>query len=340
MTSFIQPPSLEDLNNHVEQFLGMKGMLYQATNNYNELILSTPISDNKPIWFWPSLSYSSPLRSNQTNGKLELEISKERIGELLYFRRFRYLLSQGLKLIRINGFQLLYNILDSVENWSKCEIPRTNVAIYLNLYQDCLQHINNLSELIIFLNWNINSKPTIALEEICKWHQLNPTALTKQLHRTLNKQDDFTSTPIEKGGYLITFKSYRRIIYKANKNTNDLNDIKAMGLDLSNHLVCSSEQTLNEVTAKINNIITLLDRHRFALNQQEDRDIISTELIKTMVEQIRANPDVHSYHKKQMLGKLKEIKDKLQYYQTVKQRKSSEPKLPPGQSNIITFLKL
>ena len=125
-----------------------------------------------------------------------------------------------------------------------------------------------------------------------------------------------------------------------NKNTNDLNDMKAMSLDMNNHLVCSSEQTLNKVTAEINNIIILLDRHRFALKQQEDRDIISTELIKKMVAQIRSNPDVHNYHKKQILEKLKEIKDKQQYYQTAKQRKSSEPKLPPGQSNIITFLKL
>jgi hypothetical protein len=116
--------------------------------------------------------------------------------------------------------------------------------------------------------------------------------------------------------------------------------MKAMSLDLTNHLVCSFEQTLNKVTAEINNIIILLDRHRFALKQQEDRDIISAELIKKMVAQIRSNPDVHNYHKKQILEKLKEIKDKLQYYQIAKQRKSSEPKLPAGQSNIITFLKL
>jgi hypothetical protein len=340
VTSFIQPPSQENLNNHVEQLLGIKGTLYQATNTYNELIFSAPIYDNKPIWFWPSFSYSSPLRNNQANDKLELEISKERIGELLYFRRFRYLLSQGLKLIRVDGFQLLYKILVSVENWSTCEIPRTNVAIYLSLYQDCLQYINNLSELIIFLNWNINSKPTIALEEICKWHQLNSTALTQHLHHTLNKQDDFTATPIENGGNLITFKTYRRSTYRVNKNTNDPNDIKVISLDLTNHLVCSSEQALNRVSTEINNLITLLDRHRSTINQQEDREIISIELIQTMVNHIRMNPDVHMYHKKQILEKLKEIKERLQYYQIAKQRKSSEPRLPTGQSNIKTFLKL
>ena len=126
---YVPKKALEDeLRTNCEKFLGIKGALYQ-TKELNEVtVFTAPINSSKPMCFWPRDSYSSPLKYNQESIVIELEVYKERTGELLYFTIFKNLLSQGLKLLKINGFQDLYLILTSIENWEIRSISRTNVS--------------------------------------------------------------------------------------------------------------------------------------------------------------------------------------------------------------------
>ncbi len=93
----------------------------------------------------------------------------------------------------------------------------------------------------------------------------------------------------------------------------------------------------SNVATYLDNMITIVGRQRLSRRQQDFRDVFTMECIKSMADQARLDPDIHIYHKKQALEKIKEIKDTLQYFQKARHDKTPRARLLADQLNILNF---
>ena len=138
---FFELVSQDDLITQIEQRIGIKGTLYQTDEYGNDHILITSLTSTEPMNLWPLYGYSSPLKYNARLDSLEIELYNHRPGELLYFLRFKYLLFQGLKLLRNKGFLLIYKQLSAIKDREIGTILKPDVVKYSDLYSKSFQYI-------------------------------------------------------------------------------------------------------------------------------------------------------------------------------------------------------
>ncbi len=89
------------------------------------------------------------------------------------------MLKQGCKLLNVNGFQLIFEKLNQLSNHNQEAIA------YLSHYQRIYQNIENISDLITFLNWYATDEITKQLEILYRWLLTHPE-LDSNIYGTLN----------------------------------------------------------------------------------------------------------------------------------------------------------
>ena len=87
-------------------------------------------------------------------------------------------------------------------------------------------------------------------------------------------------------------------------------------------------------------MVTALNRQRLPYIQQASQCVLTIKSIKSMAEQIKSYPKIHTYHKKQAIFKITETKAKFQYYQKTQEKKTYRRKLPSDPLKITSFLNL
>ena len=122
---------------------GISGELYHYKIVNSNMIYEKFISTSIPSIFWPNHSQSTALQYNSQSKKFSIQLSKPRLGEHIYYKRFIYLLRHGLNLLSNNGFSLMFDELNNQTDLIEEAIAYTQS--YANIYQ----HIQSPSDLII-----------------------------------------------------------------------------------------------------------------------------------------------------------------------------------------------
>ena len=87
-------------------------------------------------------------------------------------------------------------------------------------------------------------------------------------------------------------------------------------------------------------MVTALNSQRFPSIHQPSHNVLTIESIKSIADQIKLDPNIHAYHKKQAIIKIREIKVKFQYYKKTQVKKIHIKKVPSNQLNITDFLNI
>ena len=85
-------------------------------------------------------------------------------------------------------------------------------------------------------------------------------------------------------------------------------------------------------------MVTALNSQRNPSINQSSHNVLTIESIKSIADQIKVDPNIHEYHKKQAIIKIREIKVKFQYYQKAHAKKIPRRKVSSNQMNITDFL--
>ena len=168
LPTFTDSCNIQDVSKPTVTINGVVGGLYHFTTINTNIVYEQFVSSAIPSILWPNYSYSTPLQYDPQNKQFNIHLSKQRLGEHIYYDRFIYLIKHGLKLISNNGFTLIFDELNK-------QVDLTSVAlIYTQNYTSIYQKIQSTSDVITFLNWYATDEITKNLELLLRQMQLQP----------------------------------------------------------------------------------------------------------------------------------------------------------------------
>ena len=140
----------------------MSGELYHYTIINSNVVYERFISPSIPSILWPNHSYSTPLQYNPQKKEFSIQINKQRHGEYIYYERFINLIKFEFKLIKNNGFSLMF------EKFNNQIVLTPEARTYTQHYASIYQNIHTASDLMTFLNWYATEEITKQLDLLLK----------------------------------------------------------------------------------------------------------------------------------------------------------------------------
>ena len=288
ITTFQARHVIDNEMNEQHEIEGFKGTLFHSSEVNSNTIYEKFISSTIPSILWPDHSFSSPLQYNPQRRKFHICVYQPKLGELIYHERFLFLLKQGCKLLNVNGFQLIFEKLNQLSNHNQEAIA------YLLNYQRIYQNIENISDLITFLNWYATDEITKQLEILYRWLITHPE-LDSNLYGTLNAPDILNIRQIDLTT-LIEFKEKNRNSKKYYSHIQGPNSIQADEISqYQTNKYQTSENKLHEIRNKITDLLLLFNQNKETFRSTQINLRIKEEIIE-LKKSITTSDSLHLYH--------------------------------------------
>ena len=315
------------LEANVERTLNIKGKLYQTHTELAVISYTSFRGENTTATLWPHYAFSSPIKFNRVLKAYQIDLFDERMGEAIYFRRFKFLLGYIYKLLATDGLHNIYQLLNAIsgnEPTISVNIKNQYAEFYLRIYK----YISNVSDLVTFLNWHVTNSAALILEEVIKWIINSPNLHKNRIRRTLIKD---CKDPI-----LVGNTASFAISIKRTKKVESDHYSPCSFSSFSEKFPNSNFDILKEYTAEINVIISEYNSQRCKEHPELQNLKTLTELLKNKV---RKTTNLISYHRHQLLDKIVEIIHRIQNYQSNQKTKEKKLLTNKQQPKITSFLK-
>jgi hypothetical protein len=288
---FMDSSKINDIANSEVNINGSLGTLHHYTTIGTNLIYEKFATLSMPSILWPIESYSTPLQYDSKNKNFRIQLNKPRLGEYIYYERFIYLTTYGLKLIDNNGFAL---ILGKLNNQAT---PTIEAEIYIQHYVSIYQHIKTSSDLITFLNWHATKEITRHLELLFR-QLLRQTDTNTSVYDILSATSKLILKQEEETEILTIVIPQKLNIKRRSSQGIEISD-KIQVEEISNYSMSREKidiGTLQDIKKQITLLLDKFNKNKLEMKSAQINASIKAEIIM-LKKKVKTHMKLHTYYK-------------------------------------------